>query len=168
MALPSVALLVGLMAQPAPMKTNAVQPLPDKPPAWLDGYRLRWPLRVVGDPVKQPGKSVITSLATGGWLRPDASDLAVQTPEGEVLPVTVLLLRAQVRSGRLWVAAAYFGTNYAEMGQFRPAYAEFGQAGGGWYDYPGSYWKPLKEGEVRNGIDFARFFSSFRPISFWP
>src|SRR6185369_8115340 len=90
MAFSSLALLAGLMAQPAPVKPNLVQSLPDKPPAWLAGYRLRWPLRVIGDPVKQPAKTVITSLATGGWVKPDASDLAVQTPEGEVLPVTVL------------------------------------------------------------------------------
>src|SRR5262245_19445127 len=78
----SLALLVGLLGQPAPMKLNAVQPLPDKPPAWLDGYRLRWPLRVIGDPAKQTAKSVITSVPTGGWLRPDASDIAVQAASG--------------------------------------------------------------------------------------
>lgn len=92
LSLHSLALLAGLLAhaQPAPPKGNVVKPLPEKPPAWLDGYRLRWPLRVIGDPAKQPGKSVITSLPSGGWLRADASDIAVQTPEGEVLPVTVL------------------------------------------------------------------------------
>src|SRR5205823_9640282 len=90
MAFSSVALLTALVTQPAPVKTNTVLPLPDKAPAWVEGYRLRWPLRVVGDPIKQPGKTVITSLATGGWLRPDAADVAVQTPEGELLPVTVL------------------------------------------------------------------------------
>src|SRR5947209_19818291 len=65
-------------APPAPAKMNAVQPLPDKPPAWLDGYRVRWPLRVAGDPTKQPAQSVLVSIPTGGWLKPDASDLAVQ------------------------------------------------------------------------------------------
>src|SRR5947207_463837 len=90
LSLPSLALLVGLIAQAGPPKENVIQPLPGKPPAWPDGYRLRWPLRVVGDPTKQAGKSVITSLPTGGWLKADASDLAAQTPEGDVLPVTVL------------------------------------------------------------------------------
>src|SRR5438132_13288278 len=77
-------------ARPAPAKVNAVQSLPDKAPAWLDGYRLRWPLRIIGDPAKHAARSVITSLPTGGWLKPDASDVAVQAASGEVLPVTVL------------------------------------------------------------------------------
>jgi hypothetical protein len=66
----------------------------------------------------------------------------------------------------LVVAAAYFGTNYAEMGQFRPAYAEFGQASGGWYDYPGGYWKPPAEGEIRYGIDWARMHESRATYAF--
>src|SRR5207247_2363795 len=69
---------------------QVVQKLPDKTPAWVEGYRLRWPLRVIGDPAKQTAKTVITSIPTGGWLRPDASDIAVQTATGEVLPVAVL------------------------------------------------------------------------------
>jgi hypothetical protein len=61
----------------------------------------------------------------------------------------------------LLVAVAYFGTNYLEMGQWRPAYAEFGGATGGWYDYPGSYWKPWKEGDpLRYGIDWAKLHES--------
>jgi tetratricopeptide (TPR) repeat protein len=75
---------------PAPPKVNAVQPLPDKAPAWLASYRLRWPLRVVGDPAQQKSTSVVASLPTGGWLRPDAADIAVQAASGEALPVTVL------------------------------------------------------------------------------
>src|SRR5690242_10532510 len=95
MTLSSLALLVSLAAQtappaPAPAKGIVIESLPARAPAWLDGYRLRWPLRVVGDPAKQPAKSVITSLPTGGWLKADASDVAVQTAAGEVLPVTVL------------------------------------------------------------------------------
>jgi hypothetical protein len=61
----------------------------------------------------------------------------------------------------LLVAAAYFGTNYAEMGQWKPAYLEFGSIGGGWYDYPGSYWKPPAKGEIRYGIDFARMHETW-------
>src|SRR6476659_6523445 len=71
-------------AAPAPAeKINAVMPLPAKAPAWVPGYRVRWPLHVLGDPAKQPAKSVITSLPTGGWLRPDAGDVVVQTAAGE-------------------------------------------------------------------------------------
>src|SRR5437868_2918128 len=89
MTLSSLVLLTALAAPPPP-KMNAVEPLPGKTPAWIDGYRLRWPLRVIGDPAKQTAQSVITSLPTGGWLKPDASDVAVQTATGELLPVTVL------------------------------------------------------------------------------
>jgi hypothetical protein len=77
------------------------------------------------------------------------------------------LLARHPRQVLLWalpmmiiVAAAYIATNYAEMGQFRPAYAEFGQGAGGWYDYPGGYWKPLAPGEIRYGIDFAKLHES--------
>src|SRR4051794_9530428 len=90
MALSSLALFVALAAPPQPAKANPIQTLPAKAPAWLDGYRLRWPLRVIGDPAKQTAQTVITSIPTGGWLKPDASDVAVQTAAGEVLPVTVL------------------------------------------------------------------------------
>ena len=83
-------LLLALAAPLAPAKINAVQPLPEKTPAWLDGYRVRWPLRLIGDPAKQTSQTVITSLPTGGWLKPDASDLAIQTAAGELLPVNVL------------------------------------------------------------------------------
>ena len=40
-----------------------MQPPPEKDPDWLPGYRLRWPLRVAGDPAKQPNsQTVIVSL----------------------------------------------------------------------------------------------------------
>ena len=90
MSLSSLALLIALAAPPEPVKPNAVQALPDKSPPWLDGYRVRWPLRLVGDPAKQTPQSVITSIPTGGWLKADASDIAIQTATGEVLPVAVL------------------------------------------------------------------------------
>lgn len=92
-AIPLLLLSAGAPVAGAPSadpKVNVVQPLPAKAPAWLEGYRLRWPLRVVGDLAKQKSVSVLTSLPTGGWLKPDASDVAVQTASGEVLPVTVL------------------------------------------------------------------------------
>src|SRR4051794_10543383 len=92
MALSSFLLVASLAAAapPAPAKGIAIESLPAKAPAWLEGYRLRWPLRIVGDPAKQSAKSIITSLPTGGWLKPDASDVAVQTAAGVVLPVAVL------------------------------------------------------------------------------
>ena len=66
---------------------------------------------------------------------------------------------------RWWRRRYYFGTNYAEMGQLRPAYAEFGQASGGWYDYPGSYWKqPQAPGRSATGIDFARMHETWADV----
>lgn len=67
-----------------------IEPLPAEPPAWLAGYRVRYPLRVADDLAAQPAKSVIARLPTGGWLKPDGSDIAVQTAAGQQIPVTVL------------------------------------------------------------------------------
>ncbi len=44
-------------------------------------------------------------------------------------------------------------TNYAALGQLRPAYSEFG---GPWYEYEGSHWRKAAPGEVKSGIDWAR------------
>jgi tetratricopeptide (TPR) repeat protein len=62
---------------------NLVHSLPQAPP-WLAGFQARWPVRIIGDPVKQTAKSVLVSIPTGGWLKPDASDLAVQTADGKL------------------------------------------------------------------------------------
>src|SRR5262245_36819004 len=63
---------------------NLVHSLPPQSPPWLAGYQARWPVRIVGDPVKLTAKSVLVSLPTGGWLKPDASDLVVQTADGKL------------------------------------------------------------------------------------
>ena len=49
-------------------------------------------------------------------------------------------------------AIAFFATNYAAIGQLRPAYSEFG---GPWYEYEGSYWRRPPTGQIRRGIDWA-------------
>jgi hypothetical protein len=46
----------------------------------------------------------------------------------------------------------FFITNYAAVGQWRPAYSEFG---GPWYEYEGSHWRKPIPGEIKNGIDWA-------------
>ncbi len=74
-------------AQPA---LNPTHPLPPQSPAWLDGYKVRWPVRVLGFAGQQTGQSVLVSVPTGGWLKSDASDLAVQGPDGKLLPMSVL------------------------------------------------------------------------------
>jgi tetratricopeptide (TPR) repeat protein len=63
---------------------------PPQAPAWPEGYRVRWPLQVVGDPAKQTAQTVIASLPTGGWLKPDASDVAVYSASGKPLPLRIL------------------------------------------------------------------------------
>src|SRR5437899_2963378 len=78
---------VPALAQPM---VNAVHPLPPQAPAWLDGYQVRWPVRVIGEPIQQPTQTVLVSVPTGGWLKPDASDIAVQSGSGKLLPAVVL------------------------------------------------------------------------------
>src|SRR5262249_14264674 len=65
-------------------------PLPPQTPAWLEGYAVRWPIRVIGEPSAQASQSVLVSIPSGGWLKSDASDLAVQTGSGKLLPLVVL------------------------------------------------------------------------------
>src|SRR5205823_5485400 len=58
--------------------------------------------------------------------------------------------------------AFFFLTNYWAIGQFKPAYGEFG---GPWYEYEGSHWL-TKPGEVRHGIDFAYLYESKAAYAF--
>ena len=69
---------------------NVVHPLPPQAPPWLVGYEVRWPVRVIGEPSGQTAKSVLVSVPTGGWLKADGSDIAVQSGSGKLLPVAVL------------------------------------------------------------------------------
>ena len=79
-----------LHSQPIPM-INIVHSLPPQAPPWLEGYQVRWPVRVIGEPVQQAdAQTVLVSLPTGGWLKPDAADLAVQTGSGKLMPLAVL------------------------------------------------------------------------------
>lgn len=88
-------LVAVLAALPAPVLAQAppkppVEPLPAKPPAWVAGYKFRWTLRLATDPAKEKARSVIAILPTGGWLRPDATDVVVQTADGKTQPAAVL------------------------------------------------------------------------------
>lgn len=69
---------------------NQVDEPPSPGPRWVPGYRFRYPLRVVGELGKQSPQSVIAKIPTGGWLRPDAADLTMQTADGKEHPVNVL------------------------------------------------------------------------------
>ena len=75
--------------KPAPPH-NPVEAAPAEPPAWLAPFRLRYTLHVGGVRTKSTSKSILAEIPTGGRLRPDASDIAVQTVAGERLPVSVL------------------------------------------------------------------------------
>jgi len=85
----TLALLISSAAEP-PKKGPALQELPAQSPAWLEGYRLRWPLGIVGDPAKQKNDTIIARIPTGGWLKRDAADLAIQSASGLTLPLQVL------------------------------------------------------------------------------
>ena len=91
--LPWPGVLLLLLALPVLAQTNPpprVEPAPAGP-AWLAGYRLRWPLRVVGQfPSNDARQSVIALIPAGGWLKPDGSDVAIQGADGAVIPLRVL------------------------------------------------------------------------------
>lgn len=63
----------------------------------------------------------------------------------------------------LLMAVAYFGTNYLAVGQWRPAYSEFGSV---WYEYEGSHWKKPAPGEIKYGIDWARMHETRAEYAF--
>ena len=75
------------IAQP---EITSVHPLPPQTPTWLAGYAVRWPVRILGEVSTQTSKSVLVNIPTGGWLKSDASDIAVQTAAGIILPVAIL------------------------------------------------------------------------------
>ncbi|MFN4260582.1 MAG: hypothetical protein ACK4RK_14905 [Gemmataceae bacterium] len=52
-------------------------------------------------------------------------------------------------------AAAFFWTNHAAIGQWQPAYSEFGSDEQGWYNYPGSHWDH-DPSQPKPGIDFIQ------------
>ncbi len=64
---------------------------PAQEPSWMAGYLVRYLLRMMDDPLEQAARqTVIASIPTGGWVKPDASDLRVVTLSGKVLPTAVL------------------------------------------------------------------------------
>lgn len=83
-------LLIVTSAAQAQEPFNLVNPLPPQGPVFPDGYQIRWPVRTIGDVPKLTAQTVLVSLPTGGWLKPDASDLVVMTAEGKPQPHIVL------------------------------------------------------------------------------
>ena len=80
--------------KPAPPH-NPVEAAPRRRPQWLAPFRLRYTLHVGGVRTKSTAKSIIAQLPTGGRLRPDAADVAVQTADGERLPVDRAVARSE-------------------------------------------------------------------------
>jgi len=76
-----------LSAAPPPEAPAALAP-----PAWVPGYRVRFPLRLAGDFTieKLRTESVIARLPAAGWLRADGADICVQAQDGQLIPVSVL------------------------------------------------------------------------------
>jgi hypothetical protein len=94
--------------------------------------------------------------AAAGFCATLAATFDLPAASFAALLIGLLLLRSPAR-GALAVLAAlvpvagFFVTNYAALGQWKPAYGEFG---GPWYEYEGSHWIQ-KPGEVKYGIDWA-------------
>jgi hypothetical protein len=82
-----------------------------------------------------PAAALLAGLFVFLLRRAPARTLAAFLPAAAV-PVAALLL-----------------TNYLALGQWRPAYGEFG---GPWYQYEGSHWQ-VKPDEPKRGIDWARY-----------
>lgn len=83
-------------ATPAEPQTNVIEPLPEAAPAWPAGYQVRYVLRVYGwKPAESKSTSIVARLPTGGWLKPDGSDIAVVAADGTALPVSILSHAAQ-------------------------------------------------------------------------
>jgi len=59
-------------------------------PSWPRGYRVRYTLRVDGDATDQSPTTILASVPTGGWLKPDYGDLVLKTVAGKEIPAIVL------------------------------------------------------------------------------
>ncbi|MCE9592304.1 MAG: PKD domain-containing protein [Planctomycetes bacterium] len=63
---------------------------PGVTPPWVPGYRIRYTLRVLGDVLNTPSKTVVARIPSGGWLKPDATDIQVRSASGKQIPVAVV------------------------------------------------------------------------------
>lgn len=90
------------------------------------------------------GFAVVNELPALAFLALAASWMVFQFPRQTLayfLPMALIPIGALV-----WA-------NYFALGQFRPAYSEFG---GPWYTYEGSHWR-IFPGMIRRGIDWAGY-----------
>ena len=63
---------------------------PAASPSWIDGYRVRFALRVIDDLLTSDVQTIIARIPTGGWLKPDATDIRVRDADGQNIPAIVL------------------------------------------------------------------------------
>jgi len=82
-------LLFGLVLQPPAIASYTA---PESAPPWVDGYRLRYMLRVAYDPYSQPSRTVIATIPTG-WVKPGAGGMVhviVQSQSGRIIPCMIM------------------------------------------------------------------------------
>jgi hypothetical protein len=122
-----------------------------------------YPALGILDATTRPGRA--RNVKPPGYLFALAGFFAAFTACNE-LPATAflvflglwLLVRAPGQTLAFFVPAAaipiaaFLLTNYLAIGQLQPAY---GELGGVWYEYEGSYWREPLAGEQRRGIDWA-------------
>ena len=65
-------------------------PTPGASPEWAPGFRVRYPVRVVGNLLEREAQTVMVRIPTGGWLKEDTSDLVVRTVSGRNVAAVVL------------------------------------------------------------------------------
>jgi tetratricopeptide (TPR) repeat protein len=91
LTLVAVLLSAGAVARAQEPPKFAYEALPEKKPATPAGFRVCFPLRIVGDPAAQATPTtVIARIPAGGWLKPDGSDITVLNAAGAAAPVTIL------------------------------------------------------------------------------
>src|SRR5258706_8799485 len=76
--------------------------------AWLDGYTVRWPVRVLGEPSAQTTQSVLVSIPNGGWhaLRSEEHTSELQSLTNLVCRLLLGKKKQQFRHPLSWPARA--------------------------------------------------------------
>jgi hypothetical protein len=102
-------------------------------------------------------RAPVWCFVTAGFFGAFTATVELPALSFTALLYAFLLLRAPLRTvlfslpPAVLLAVAFFYTNFLAIGQWLPAYSEFG---GPWYEYEGSIWK-LFPGEARLGIEWA-------------
>ncbi len=62
---------------------------PPVEPKWLDGFAVRYPLRVISLPEEQTPETIMASVPTGDWSLGKGADIVVQHWNGDIVPTKV-------------------------------------------------------------------------------